>query len=63
MCYWEENISKQIEIPFLLVVLLLIPFKKLPSINSGSGEAVSKAPKKWGIEKGGVVVVVVVVVL
>ena len=31
MCYWEENIlSKQIEIPHLLTVLLSIPLNKLP---------------------------------
>ena len=54
---------EQIEIPFLLMVLSSVPFDKVPSISSGSGEAVSKAPKKWGIEKGDEVVVVEVVVV
>ena len=30
MCYQEENVSKQIEIPYFLTVLLSIPFYKLP---------------------------------
>ena len=30
LCYWEENICKQIEIPCFLTVLLSIPFNKLP---------------------------------
>ena len=30
VCYWEENISKHIEIPYLLTVLLSIPLNKLP---------------------------------
>ena len=30
MCYWEENISKQIEIFSPLIVFLSIPFNKLP---------------------------------
>ena len=30
MCYWEENISKQIEIFSLLIVFLSIPLNKLP---------------------------------
>ena len=30
VCYWEANICKQIEIPFLLTILLAIPFNKLP---------------------------------
>ena len=35
MCYWEENISKQIEIiPHLLTVLLSIPLNKLPWMTS-----------------------------
>ena len=32
MCYWEEKISKQIEIPYLLTVLLSMPLNKLPCI-------------------------------
>ena len=32
MCYWEENISKQIEIPFLLTILLSVPLDKLPCL-------------------------------
>ena len=30
MCYWDENTSKQFEIPSLLTVFLLIPLNELP---------------------------------
>ena len=36
VCYWEENISKQIEIPSLLTVFLLVPLKTLPWKRDGS---------------------------
>ena len=36
MCYSEENISKQIEIPSLLTVFLSVPLKKLPWKRGGS---------------------------
>ena len=35
MCYWEENIGKQIEIDFL-TVLLSIPLNKLPWVERSS---------------------------
>ena len=34
MCYWEENISKQIEIPSLLMVFLSTPFNKVTLLKS-----------------------------
>ena len=30
VCYWEEKSCKQIQIPYLLMVLLSIPLNKLP---------------------------------
>ena len=33
MGYWEENISNQIGIPYLLTVLLSIPFNELPCVS------------------------------
>ena len=34
MCYWEENISKQIGIPSFLTVFVSIPFNKLTWLKS-----------------------------
>ena len=33
VCYCEENIGKQIEVPYLLMVLLKIPLDKSPSYS------------------------------
>ena len=51
MCYWEENICKQIEIPYLLTVLLSISLYKLPWSAGGSLDMLYQLPLKHSMAK------------
>ena len=63
MCYWEENINGQIEISYILKVLLTIPFIKLPWFGGWTwphssnfrSERLDCSEGKWNIILGAII--------